>query len=208
MDAPGSDSMPPSREPGARSPRSGDYFLHLLLLFEAALALAGVAIGWGTGIDWRPMIRWEPAAAGMGLLGGLVLFGLHVLLLLPGGPRNPLYRLIVQPLYAAVSGWASRLSFAAILLLAASSGLAEELFFRGWLQTQFGLVPASVAFGLCHIWGKDAVPYGLYAVGMGVLLGLLFEQTGSNLWAPILAHSLNNLLGFLALKHRWLPVPR
>lgn len=41
---------------------------------------------------------------------------------------------------------------------------------------------------------------------MGGVLGGLLMVTGS-LWAPVLAHALNNLLGFLALRDGWLALP-
>lgn len=210
MNAPASEPERPNppQKPGHSSPPSSDTFLHLLLLSEGALAIVGWAAGAWVGIDWPSMVQLNRTALLIGLSGGIGLFGLHVLLLTPGGTRNPLYRLILQPLQAALSSWVSRLHIPAILLLAAASGVAEEIFFRGWLQTQFGLVAASILFGLCHIWSKDALPYGLYAMGMGFVLGLLFEQTECNLWAPALAHAINNLLGFLALKYRWFPGSR
>ena len=40
----------------------------------------------------------------------------------------------------------------------------------------------------------------------GGVLGGLLMVTGS-LWAPVLAHALNNLLGFLALRDSWLALP-
>ncbi|MFO8098965.1 MAG: CPBP family glutamic-type intramembrane protease, partial [Salinibacter sp.] len=74
----------------------------------------------------------------------------------------------------------------------------------GWLQAEVGLVGASLLFGAAHVWSREALPYGLYAAAMGGLLGGLLVVTHS-LWAPILAHALNNVLGFWALKNEWLP---
>jgi membrane protease YdiL (CAAX protease family) len=92
------------------------------------------------------------------------------------------------------------------VLLALASGIGEEVLFRGWLQAEVGLVAASLLFGAAHVWGRETWPYGLYAAGMGGVLGGLLMVTGS-LWAPVLAHALNNLLGFLALRDGWLALP-
>lgn len=81
-------------------------------------------------------------------------------------------------------------------LLAVVSGVSEEVLFRGILQTQFGLVAASILFGLAHIWRKDAVSYGIYAAIIGVLLGGVSLLT-QNLWEPIVAHALNNFVAIL-----------
>lgn len=81
-------------------------------------------------------------------------------------------------------------------LLAIVSGVSEEVLFRGILQTQFGVIAASILFGLAHVWRKDAVSYGLYAAFIGVLLGGVYALT-QNLWGPIMAHTLNNFVAIL-----------
>lgn len=70
-----------------------------------------------------------------------------------------------------------------------------------------GILPASLLFGAAHVWGPRALPYGLYAAGMGVVLGGLFAYTSHGLWAPIVAHAVNNLVGLWALARDWLPEP-
>lgn len=75
--------------------------------------------------------------------------------------------------------------------------LAEEMFFRGLLQTvlirtlrrrALGIGIASVVFGLAHAGQPQVVP----AIALfGVILGVLYERTGG-LIAPIVAHALFN----------------
>ncbi|MEQ8763555.1 MAG: type II CAAX endopeptidase family protein [Planctomycetota bacterium] len=78
--------------------------------------------------------------------------------------------------------------------LALLSSLAEEVFFRGALQQTIGLVPAAIVFGLAHIGpGPKFLPWTLFATSMGLVLGFLFQSTG-NLFAPLLAHFLINLV--------------
>ena len=75
-----------------------------------------------------------------------------------------------------------------IALLALSSGIAEEAFFRGALQPRVGLVAASLLFGLAHFAPRrELLPWTAFSVVAGFLLGALFEGTG-NLVAPIVAH--------------------
>jgi membrane protease YdiL (CAAX protease family) len=179
----------------------------LLPVLASEGVLAGLALGLGawTGIDWQPMLRGSAAEAGLGILAGLGLVALHLVLLLPGGERNPLYRTIYRPLREVLEPTLRSTSIPEILLLAGASGIGEELFFRGWLQSETGIVVASLLFGAAHVWGRKALPYGLYAAGMGLVLGGLFAHTGPGLWAPILAHVVNNLVGLLALAYGWLP---
>lgn len=75
--------------------------------------------------------------------------------------------------------------------------LAEEMFFRGLLQTvlirtlrrrALGIGIASVVFGLAHASQPQVVP----AIALfGVILGVLYERSGG-LIAPIVAHMLFN----------------
>ncbi|MFB6230311.1 MAG: lysostaphin resistance A-like protein, partial [Salinibacter sp.] len=138
--------------------------------------------------------------------GGLVLVGLHLVLLLPGRAQNPLYRAIVRPLVRMLRPRLQGVQTTSLVLLALASGIGEEVLFRGWLQAEVGLVAASLLFGAAHVWDRAAWPYGLYAAAMGGMLGGLLVVTGS-LWVPALAHAVNNLLGFLALRDGWLALP-
>ena len=87
-------------------------------------------------------------------------------------------------------------SVSGALLLAVMSGISEEVFFRGVLQAQIGLVGASTVFGLAHIWRKDTLIYGVYAAFIGVVLGSVYMLT-HNLWTPIVAHVVNNFVAIL-----------
>jgi membrane protease YdiL (CAAX protease family) len=85
--------------------------------------------------------------------------------------------------------------FAAVVVLGLMAGAAEEVFFRGYMQTRLRLAwragPAilatSVAFGLLHMeWLHAAMAFVL-----GLYLGVLTERTGSALPA-IVCHVVNN----------------
>jgi membrane protease YdiL (CAAX protease family) len=88
------------------------------------------------------------------------------------------------------------ISVSGAFMLAVISGISEEVFFRGVLQEQFGLIVASLIFGVAHVWRKNAIWYGLYAVLIGGLLGGVYAST-RNLWAPVVAHMLNNFIAIL-----------
>lgn len=75
-----------------------------------------------------------------------------------------------------------------IVLLALASGTAEELFFRGALQPWLGITVASLAFGLAHLGPtRTYLPWTVWAVVMGAILGVLSWATGS-IVGPIVAH--------------------
>lgn len=79
-----------------------------------------------------------------------------------------------------------------ILVLAAGSALAEELFFRGALQPSIGLVPAALLFGAAHLPPSRALwTWTAWALAMGLVLGVVFELSG-HLLGPIVAHFVVN----------------
>ena len=87
-----------------------------------------------------------------------------------------------------------------ILLIALASGIGEELFFRAGMQPSLGWVLSSLIFGGVHV-GPDRryLPWTVWAVVMGFMLGGIYQLTGS-LLGPILAHVTINAvnLAFIA----------
>lgn len=76
--------------------------------------------------------------------------------------------------------------------LAALSAAAEEALFRGALQPEIGLVPASLLFGIVHFPAEPRLrTWTAFAMAMGFALGGLYAATGG-LAAPVLAHFLIN----------------
>ncbi len=85
--------------------------------------------------------------------------------------------------------------FAAVIVLGLMAGAAEELFFRGYMQTRLcaawrpgpAILATSVAFALLHMeWIHAAM-----ALVLGLYLGALTERAGSALPA-IVCHVVNN----------------
>ena len=80
------------------------------------------------------------------------------------------------------------------LVLALSSGLAEEAFFRGALQPWLGLVPAALVFGLAHVpVTRRLRVWPLFAFVVGLGLGWLSRAGGTWLGAGV-AHAMVNYL--------------
>jgi membrane protease YdiL (CAAX protease family) len=100
-----------------------------------------------------------------------------------------------------VSGMSGLTLLAAVLVIGGAPGIAEELLFRGYIQTRLsqrwgpGLAVLCTAFlfGLIHF---DLVQ-GTFAFGMGLFLGWLTERTGS-IWPAIVCHVGNNTFSTLA----------
>jgi membrane protease YdiL (CAAX protease family) len=89
------------------------------------------------------------------------------------------------------------LSLAEITALAALSGVSEELFFRGAVQGEVGIVGASLLFGLLHPLN---VSYVIWASSVGFAFGVLYHLTGS-LLPPMICHGGYNLAALLYLRY-------
>ncbi len=87
-----------------------------------------------------------------------------------------------------------------IVVLALLSGFAEELFFRGAVQSQWGPVPATVLFGLLHMGpGREFRLWTLFALVAGALFAGLTLWRGT-LLAPVVAHVVVNLVGLSRMR--------
>jgi membrane protease YdiL (CAAX protease family) len=69
--------------------------------------------------------------------------------------------------------------------------LSEEIIFRGILQTNFGIVIASILFAVVHLDGRSIWNVITSKLFMGFWLGLSLLYSG-NLWTPIIVHFINN----------------
>ncbi|MFK7992025.1 MAG: lysostaphin resistance A-like protein [Sandaracinaceae bacterium] len=99
-----------------------------------------------------------------------------------------------RELHAGFRGLLGEVSAPVILGLALTSGIGEELFFRGAMQPTLGWVITSIVFGVIHI-GPDRrfLAWTPFAIAAGFAFGALHEATGS-LAGPIVAHVLINYL--------------
>ena len=88
------------------------------------------------------------------------------------------------------------LSWFEMVLMAVLAGLSEEVFFRGVLQREIGLVAASIAFGLLH---TVSVSYVIWAAAVGLYLGF-WVHLMQNLWPAIVAHIVIDFVGLCYLR--------
>lgn len=92
------------------------------------------------------------------------------------------------------------LSFPEIAALAAMSGISEEIFFRGAVQGEFGIIAGSLLFGVLH---PINLSYVIWASSVGAAFGLITQATGSLLPA-IICHGGYNLAALLYLRYWYL----
>ena len=175
-----------SRTVGAR-------FVLFTALFYGFLAVAAALWGALRGFDLRLA---RDSIAGSISLGSLTA-GVTVSLGLLAYRLVPALREIADELAPRLIDGADR---GGLLLISIFSGVGEETFFRGAVQHEFGLVAASLLFGIVHV-GPDRryLAWTAWAVLAGFLFGALYEVSGG-LLAPILAHAAHNAATLLLWK--------
>ena len=170
-------------------------------LRRALLFLPSLALGVLGGV-WLLLRPW-PYAERIGL-GGQFLAGVLTALVLLGAAwllerTLPSFRYASRLLESALRSVA--LPAWTVLLLAAVTAGAEELFFRGALMPLLGLVAQALLFGLFHPVPRRAWAYPAFAAVAGLTFGALTLATGS-LVPAMVAHFGINLQGLWEVRRR------
>jgi len=189
----------PGQAPNKRA--LGPRFVRFAALFYGSLVVAAALWCGLRGFDLRPF--GERPAVGI-LLGSLtpactVALGLLAYRLIPT------LRRISEELAPRLIDGASP---GGLVLVSIFSGVGEEAFFRGAVQQEFGLVAASLLFGLAHV-GPDRryLVWTAWAALAGFVFGALYEATGG-LLAPTLAHGAHNAVTLLLWKRSRSKLPK
>lgn len=88
-----------------------------------------------------------------------------------------------------------------IFIIAATVAIAEELLFRGVIQSTFGYVFASLLFALIHIRYLKKPILLISVIGLSFYIGFLFEIT-QNLNVTITVHFLIDFILGLLIKYK------
>jgi uncharacterized protein len=178
-----------SLAPSPRAPRMNR--ATVIVALYSALGVAAIAWGWWRGdrniyeYGERNLV-WLAASPFLGLVFGLAMVFLSRLAV----HSMEWARVLHREFHAVVH----ELSSKEIFLLAVSSALGEELFFRGAMLPALGLWASSVLFALMHVRAQwRFLPWTVMSFIMGLAMGLMYMKTG-NLGAPIVAHFTINLL--------------
>lgn len=166
----------------------------------ASALLLGVAAVWSTLRDLGLAAAARPSlgALAIGAGCGLALAATLPVVTAPWARRVLVLRGLRRAWDTLESGLGPELGAWDVIILAFCSAVSEEVFFRGVLQPEIGLLPASLLFGLLHPLG---MVYIVWAALVGAGLGALFLATGS-LAAPIAAHGVYNFVALAYLRRR------
>jgi len=93
-----------------------------------------------------------------------------------------------------------RLTFVDSVLVSLASGICEEIFFRGILESTSGIATSATCFGLAHLPSFYYFPYAIWALLVGLIMSFTLSGSGS-IFAPIVAHALVNLISINVLRY-------
>ena len=173
-------------------------FYRLAAVFYLVLALGGglwIGLARGGPIPLRLFLDLQPAHLALdlalGAAAGLLLVGIWRL----GRRYLPAARELNDQLAHLLGG----MSATDAVALALVSGFAEELFFRGAVQSAWGWFPATVLFAALHTGpGRGLKLWTVFALLAGLLFAGLVAWSG-NLLPAILGHVLVNAINLSEL---------
>lgn len=180
--------------------------LRLHAFFARPLGLELVVASLLLGLSWgwqvlrpgqlMPWLTWSFCWLPVGLLAAVLPLMMIPLLELSAGRSWIGLRGLRDDVESVLAPLFGRLRWFDIVMLSVLAGVSEEIFFRGVLQHEIGLLAASVAFGLLH---TVSVPYVIWATVVGLYLGYLVD-VGHNLWPAIVAHMVIDFGGLCYLR--------
>lgn len=176
------------------------------------LLIFGWLMLWLRGVGWRNLGLRRPSSWRSTLLLGVAI-GI-------GYQYFSLY--VLEPLLARVTGNLPDVSqfapligntfflFLSLIVSWTLAAFGEELVFRGYLMNRvadlvganragwlISLTVVSILFGVTHLYQGMS---GIIVITLhGLLLGALYLATGRNLWVPIIAHGVNDTVGFILI---------
>ncbi len=90
-----------------------------------------------------------------------------------------------------------------IAVISSVVSIAEEILFRGVIQTHVGLILSSIIFALVHFRYLFNWYLFLNVIGLSFLIGFVYEQT-ENLFVTILMHFIIDFLLGCLIKHNFI----
>ncbi len=172
----------------------------LAVFFEAGLAPLSLVLGWLFGHPPLEHFAWNLEDALIGVLATVPLVLMFLAML--RWPIGPLAR-VKKFCDHEVVPLLNNCSWSEIALISLSAGVGEEMLFRGviqtavgsWLGWTWGLVLASMLFGLFH---PISLTYMIIASILGLYLGAVRLAEG-NLLTSMVVHALYDFaaLGYL-----------
>lgn len=172
-------------------------------MLGALLAVAVIVWARVTGVPWEHLGLARPASWPWTIVGGVAL-GVALKLLLKAVVMPLLGAPAANATYAYVAGNVTAFAQTIVMVLVVG-GVAEEIFWRGFLFERLGrllgsgvastiaiVLVTSIAFALAH-YSDQGVPGVEQSIVTGLTFGAVFAMTGV-LWPVMIAHAAYDVL--------------
>jgi membrane protease YdiL (CAAX protease family) len=179
----------------AMSPRLK--LLLLALLVEGAAFALSLFLARQWGIALFPLTEHLLRDMLIGTAAATIPFALFCFTLSEKAAGIPLLGSIRKIMRGEITAAFASTTVVDIFLISLWAGLAEELLFRGVIQARWGLLPASILFGVLHF---VTPAYALLAAVVGLYIGLLHHFFQS-LLIPIQLHAIYDFGALLYLRY-------
>jgi len=171
--------------------------LSMALLVEGGAAGVALALAWYFEIPLFPLTDSIAKDILLGTIGALPPFVFFLFSLSEKAQRIPLIGALRKKVITDIKDLFDAMHLSDIIIISLLAGFGEELIFRGVLQTKYGIVAASIVFGLMH---SVSFAYVVVTIVMGFYIGIIYNAGGSML-IPIQLHFIYDLAALVYLKY-------
>ena len=133
----------------------------------------------------------------IGIAGAAIPFALFCFSMSEKARAIPIIRSLRKTITGDIRVLFASTTFIDICLISIVAGVAEELLFRGVIQAKWGIIAASILFGLLH---SVTPAYILLATVIGFYIGLLYHMFQS-LLIPIQLHCIYDFGALIYLRY-------
>jgi membrane protease YdiL (CAAX protease family) len=169
----------------------------LAFLFEGGALFIAVILANYLEISLLPLSHDPIRDVAIGIAGTILPFAFFLFSVSPKADRIPMLGPLKKIVLKEVGAIFRNSSINDLIVISLLAGIGEEFLFRGVIQVKFGIVFASILFGLLHFVSPA---YAIVTTVMGFYLGGVFEISGG-LLAPVIIHFLYDLAALVYLKY-------
>ena len=169
----------------------------LAVIMEGLALLLAVFLAWYFGISLMPLSEDYFRDIVIGTIGALLPFVFFLFLMSERAGKFALFGSLRKIVTTGVKEIFSNAKLIDLIVISLIAGISEEILFRGVLQVKYGIVAASIVFGLAHC---ISAAYVITAAIMGFYIGAFYYFSNS-LLVPIQIHFIYDLGALIYLRY-------
>ncbi len=171
--------------------------LTITFIIEGGAAVLAMILAWYFDIRLFPISNNVIGDLMMGTLYALPPFAFFLFSLSRRAENIPLIGPLRKKIITEIKSMFDSMNMIDLLLISLLAGIGEELLFRGIVQVKFGLIIASVVFGLMH---SISLAYVIVTIIMGLYIGGIYQSSGS-LLVPVQLHFAYDFAALMYLRY-------